>query len=163
MTKDKLRILAIDPATLCGYAHTAGVSGTWDLSVKKDESSGMRLIRLRAALAKVKKEHGVDLLVLEVARNSKFGNAVKIAGQIQGVIEVWAIDNNVDYRGYSPKEIKHHATGNGNADKDAMVAAAKKKWPKVKIVDNNHADALWVLDFALTEYGEVVRKDKDGG
>jgi Holliday junction resolvasome RuvABC endonuclease subunit len=95
---------------------------------------------------------------MEVARNSKFGNAVKIAGQIQGVIEVWCSDSKIEYRGYSPKEIKKHATGNGNADKDAMVAAAEKKWPKVKIVDNNHADALWLLDLASSEYGDLTKE-----
>jgi len=156
MAKKKLQILSLDPATKCGWAHVSGVSGTWDLSVKKDESSGMRLIRLRAALADIKERLGIDLLVFEASRNSKFGNAVKIAGQIQGVIEVWCIDNEVDYRGYSPTEIKKHGTGSGNADKPKMMAAAAAKWPKVKLVDDNHADALWLLDLALQEYGDLT-------
>jgi Holliday junction resolvasome RuvABC endonuclease subunit len=163
-TAKKLRILALDPATHCGFAHSSGPSGMWDLSVKRDESSGMRLLRLRAELIKLHEKHGIDLLVFEASRNSKFGNAVKIAGQIQGVIEVWALDNGVEYRGYSPKEIKKHATNNGNADKDAMVAAAEKKWPKIKIVSNDHADALHLLDLALSEYAVTLsEKDKGNG
>lgn len=158
MAKEKLRILALDPATKCGWAHSSGASGTWDLSVKKDESSGMRLIRLRKALIDIKTKSGVDLLVFEASRNSKFGNAVKIAGQIQGVVEVWAIDNGVEYRGYSPKEIKKYATDNGNADKTKMMAAAHEKWPKVKIVDDNHADAMWLLDLAQKEYGTLTQE-----
>lgn len=161
MSQEKLRILAIDPGTHCGWAHSDGSSGTWDLSVKKDESAGMRLIRLRTALTRLYRSSGVDLLVFEASRNSKFGNAVKVAGQIQGVMEVWAIDNEVEYRGYSPKEVKRHATGNGNADKPKMMAAATKKWPKVKLVDDNHADALWLLDLALSEYGAVTKENSN--
>ena len=157
MAKEKLRILSLDPGTLCGYAHTAGPSGTWDLSVKKDESSGMRLIRLRKSLADIHEKHGIDLLVFEAGRSSKFGRAINIAGQLQGTIEVWCIDNNVEYRGYSPKELKKFACNNGNASKEAMVAAAEKKYPKLKIVDDNHADALHLLDLATSEHKLITR------
>ena len=160
MAKNKLRILALDPATHCGYAHTNGNSGTWDMSVKQDESGGMRLIRFQAHLLEMFKQ-GVDLLVFEASRNLQYGNAVRVAGQLQGVLELVCTNEGVEYRGYSSKEIKKHATGNGNADKEAMVAAATKKWPKVKIVDDNHADALWLLDLALSEYGAVTRENKN--
>lgn len=150
-----MRILAIDPGTSCGFAHSSGVSGTWDLSVRRDESSGMRLIRLRAKLNEIKAAVGVDLLVFEAARNSKFANAVKVAGAIQGAMEVWAIDWAVDYKGYSPTEIKKHATGKGTADKVAMLRAASAKWPGLKIEDDNHADALWLLDFVTMRLGIV--------
>lgn len=143
------RILALDPATACGWAHVAGDSGVWDLSVKKDESKGMRLIRLRSYLNQVREKHGVELLVFEASRNSKFGNAVKVAAQIQAVIEMWCYDNGVEYCGYSPKTIKLHATGNGNASKDDMKVAAGEKFPGVKIEDDNHADALCLLNMAV--------------
>jgi len=35
------------------------------------------------------------------------------------------------------------------------VAAAKAKWPDKDIVDDNAADALWILDLAQEEYKEV--------
>ena len=140
-----MRVLAIDPGTNCGFAHSCGLSGTWDLSVRRDESSGMRLIRLRGKLNEIKASCGVDLLVFESARNGKFANAVKVAGAIQGAMEVWAIDCGVEYRGYSPSEIKKFATGKGNCGKGEMVSGAQVKWPGLKIEDDNHADALWLL------------------
>lgn len=149
----KLKILALDPATKCGWA-TSGASGVWDLRVKKDESSGMRLIRLRAKLDDVHKLVGIDLLVFEASRNMKYGQAVKIAAQLQGVIELWCTDNQIEYAAFSPAQIKKHATGKGNADKQAMIAAAKKKWIDREITDDNEADALWLLDLATSEYNQ---------
>ena len=145
-----MNILAIDPATHCGWAHSCGQSGTWNLSVRKDESGGMRLIRLRGKLAEIREAVGVDLVVFEASRNLQHGNAVRVAAQIQAVVECWCIDHGIEYRGYSPAEVKKHATGKGNAKKDAMMAGAMKRW-KLAAVTEDQADALWLLDLATSE------------
>jgi len=45
-------------------------------------------------------------------------------------------------------QIKKHATGNGRATKPQMIAAARRLgW---RPADDNEADALWLLDFAVT-------------
>lgn len=148
-----MKILAIDPATKCGWAHSSGISGTWDFKILRDESAGMRLIRFRGKLNEIYKDVGVDLLVFESARDSKGKRqgALVVQSEIQGVIKSWCEDHKVDYRGYSPKEVKKHATGNGNASKEAMVDAAEAKWKRV-IEDDNEADALWILDLAQSTY-----------
>ncbi len=151
-----MKILALDQATHCGFAHSDGQSGVWDLSVKKDESSGMRLIRLRLHLNEFSDK--TDILIFEASRNMKYGNAVRVAAEIQGLITTWAIDNNVEYTGVSPMVIKKHATGSGNASKGAMVDAAIEKWPEKGISDDNEADALWLLDFAEKLYLEGKSK-----
>lgn len=147
-----MKILALDPATHCGWAHNCGASGTWDLSIRRDESKGMRLIRLRGKLSEVKRAAGVDLVVYEAARHAgkKMQGALVVQAELQGVICLWCEDNGVEYRGYSPAEIKRHATGKGNANKDAMVQAAKLRWPEKCIGSDNTADALWILDYAVT-------------
>lgn len=150
-----MNILALDPATKCGWAHSNGLSGTWDLRVKADESSSMRLIRFRAKLAEMHKV-GIGLVVFEASRNSKYGAAVKVAAQLQAVIEMWCHDNEIAYRGYSPNEIKLHATGKGNADKDAMTRAAFARWPDKKITSCDEADALWLLDLANNDYAALA-------
>ncbi len=145
-----MKILALDQATTCGWAHSCGSSGVWDLSVRKDESGGMRWIRLRGKLNELRAAVGVDLLVFEASRNMKFGNAVRVAAGLQATVETWCVDNGVEYRGYSPKEIKKHATKNGNANKEQMQAAATAKgWT---FQDENEADALWILDLALSQF-----------
>jgi Holliday junction resolvasome RuvABC endonuclease subunit len=143
-----MKILAIDPATTCGWAHSDGFSGVWDLSVRRDESKGMRLLRLKGKIAEVHAATGVDLIVFEASRNSKNMSAVVLSAKFQGVIEAWATEKDVEYQGFSPAEIKKHATGKGNANKDAMMEAARRKWPHETIADDNHADALWILDLA---------------
>lgn len=144
-----LRILAIDPATHCGWAHSSGPSGTWDLSIRRDESSGMRLMRLRGKLAEFAAQ-GLDLIVFEAARHAapKMQGALVVQTELQSVIKVYCHDHGIEYRGYSPSEIKKHATGKGNANKDAMLATAREKWPLAGIEDDNQADALWLLDLA---------------
>ena len=150
-----LTILALDPATHCGWACSNGISGTWDLSIRRDESRGMRLIRLHGKLNEILKAEKIDLLVFESARNAgpKMQGALVVQAELQGVIILWAETNHVAYRGYSPMEIKKHATGKGNANKQAMIDAAKKKWTSVEIKDDNQADALWILDLAATTLG----------
>lgn len=149
MNKTKL---AIDPATKCGWA-TEYASGTWDLSIRRDESGGMRLVRLRGKLSEIHAATPVTLLVFEAARHAapKMQGALVVQSELQAVIKLWCQDNAVEFRGYSPSEIKKHATGKGNASKDSVVAAAKERWGN--IVDDNHADALWLLDLAEKEYG----------
>ena len=45
--------------------------------------------------------------------------------------------------------IKKYATGKGNAKKPHMLDAAKARW--TGIVDDNHADALWLLALVTSE------------
>jgi Holliday junction resolvasome RuvABC endonuclease subunit len=145
-----MKILALDPATKCGWAHSNRSSGVWDLSVRKDESKGMKLVRLSSKLEDMKKI--VELVVFEAARYAgpNQGNALVSHAEFQSVIKLWAINNKIDYRGYSATEIKKHATGKGNANKNQMIAAAiSQGWnPK----DDNEADALWLLNLAQSEY-----------
>jgi Holliday junction resolvasome RuvABC endonuclease subunit len=89
--------------------------------------------------------------VFESGRNSRHGRAVAVAGQLQGLIEVWCLDNEIDYRGYSPSEIKRWATGKGNADKDRVANAAIHRWPDTKFECWDQADALWLLDLAVRD------------
>lgn len=143
-----MKILSLDPATKCGWAHSDGMSGTWDLSIRRDESAGMRLLRLRGKLKEVMMSAGVELVTFEAARNSapKMQGALVIQAQLQAIIVTFCEDNGIEYRGFSPAEVKKHATGKGNAGKDDMIKAAKERWPMLPIVDDNHADALHILD-----------------
>ncbi len=141
-------ILALDPATHCGWAHSCGKNGVWNLSIVADESREMRLVRFRAELQKIHNKYGIDLIAFEASRNLRHGHAVKLAAQFQAVIELFCHDNNVNYKGYSAKTIKKFATGNGNANKEMMMEAANKQWPKIKLISDDHADALWLLEFA---------------
>jgi Holliday junction resolvasome RuvABC endonuclease subunit len=149
-----MKVLALDLATKTGWAHSCGASGVYDLSIRRDESSGMRLIRLNSKLNHIRDEIGIDLLIFEAARHNGPGmqGALVVHAELQGTVKLWCELNKVAFRGYSPSEIKKHATGKGNANKEKMVVAAEAKWPNVEIIDDNQADAMWLLDLALQEY-----------
>lgn len=57
----------------------------------------------------------------------------------------------IPYRGVPVGTIKHHVTGKGNADKEAVIAAVRALG--FDPVDDNEADALALLDWALKHGG----------
>lgn len=148
-----MNILALDVATHCGWATRNG-SGVWDLSIKRDESAGMRLIRFKSKLVEICNVDEIDLVVFE--RTAGFHkNALIVQAELHGVLKLFLEENNIDYRAYSAPEIKKHATGKGNANKKLMMETAKKHWPDIFIIDDNMADALWIYDLALNDYAIV--------
>jgi len=144
-----VNILALDPMTKCGWSHTNYDGGVWDLSIRPDESSGTRLIRFENKILEVMKV-GVEVIAFEipnVASGKKANtNALKLGSKLQAIIErLCEKTDGMECIGYNLQTIKKHALLNrpGRRNKEAMVSAAKEKWPKIEIVDDNHADALW--------------------
>lgn len=149
-----LNILALDIATHCGWAISRSLYGVWDISPKRDESVGMRLIRLRSKLNEILSLEKINLIVFE-RPGGKFKGAIIVQSEIQGQVKVFCEDHNIPYRAYSSQEIKKYATGKGNAGKPAMIAAAKEKlgYPNHKN-DDNEVDALWMMELAKSEYNK---------
>lgn len=144
-----MNILALDIATHTGWC-TKTASGVWDFSIKRDESSGMRLIRFKAKVREVIEKEQINLVVFE--RTAGFHkNAIIVQSELHGVLKLFLEENNIQYRAYSASEIKKFATGKGNAGKPLMIAAAKQKYPDVEIIDDNHADALHIYHLALND------------
>jgi Holliday junction resolvasome RuvABC endonuclease subunit len=114
----------------------------------------MRLIRLRSKLSEILQAEGISLLVYEAARHLGPGmqGALVVQSELQATIKLFCEDHGLSYRGYSPSEIKKHATGKGNAGKPLMREAAESVWPDRKFKDDNEIDALWLLDLAVQEY-----------
>lgn len=144
------KILALDVATNTGFCTRSG-SGTWNLSPKKDESKGMRLIRFKAKLKDICTVEAISLVVFEGAVSyGKFPNMV--GAEMIGVLKLFCEENSIEYRSYMPTEIKKSATGKGNAKKDMMVKAAQEKYNMVGN-DDNQADALHLYHHALKDLG----------
>lgn len=146
----ELKILSLDPATLCGWAHSSGASGYWDLNLKRDESPGMKLLKLRSKLTETKNTIGVDLLAYEAVRYAAGGHALIALAEIQGQIKAWCLENGVEYKGYSSTSIKTHATGKGRASKAEMVSAAIRISGKV-VESEDEADAICLMSLVKKE------------
>jgi crossover junction endodeoxyribonuclease RuvC len=156
--KELMPILALDPATQLGWALSPLLSGVWDLSLKRDESMGMKFLRLRAKLNELLDNYRIQLVVYEAARHAapKMQGSLVHQAQLQAIIIDWATTAKIESKGYSPKEIKKWATGNGNASKEIMLALAKKRWPEIAIVDDNQADALLLWQMATAEFKFLI-------
>lgn len=139
-----MKILALDPAEHCGWALSRFISGTWDFKIKRDESTGMRYFRFRAKMSEICEKEGIELIAYERPAGQHKTDIISHS-KFVGIIEEYCISNNIDYKGYSPSEIKMFATGKGNANKDMMVEAARKRL-KYNGSDKDEADALWVLE-----------------
>jgi Holliday junction resolvasome RuvABC endonuclease subunit len=148
-----LTILAVDPGTKTGWAlrlpDGSELSGTWDFSPRRGDGAGVRYLRLRVRLDEIHRLYSIDHLVYELpAGHFKSGAAADVIGGMVGNLQAWAEAAGVPYEAYAPGEIKRHATGKGNAPKDAILAAARNKWGD-SIADDNQADACWLLDLAV--------------
>lgn len=144
-----MKILAIDPASILGWAISNTEYGIWDLKTRKDESMGMKLLRLKAKLDEVFSIENFELIVYE-RPGGRNKNPIIHQSKLIGKIEEWSEEHNVQYRGYSATEIKKFATGKGNANKPAMIKAAKDKLGYLGD-DDNEADALWLLNLCKSD------------
>jgi Holliday junction resolvasome RuvABC endonuclease subunit len=150
-----VRILALDIATKCGFAYNgeAGrISGTWDLSTRRDESTGMKLLRLESKLVEFSKM-GVELIVFEAARHAapKMQGALVHQAKLQAIVERFCERRKIHGRGYSPAEIKAYMCGKGNAKKADVIEAVRKRFGYAGD-DDNEADAIGLLELARSTY-----------
>jgi len=147
--QQSLQILAIDPASILGWALSNEEYGTWDLRTRKDESIGMKLLRLESKLNEIYELKRPDIIAYERAAGMHKLSIIHQAKLI-GIIERWCEKKGVQYRAFSATEIKKFATGKGNAGKPKMIEAAKTKLGYAGN-DDNEADALWILNLCKSE------------
>lgn len=153
-----MNILALDPASkLTGWAHSDGTSGVWNLEEVSEPFESQIAARLTTLQKHLNVWQGcrLDIVVYETPFMGKQATAVLWGGRLQATIELWCYHSGVYCRGRSPSEIKKHACGKGNAKKLDMFKKAIKKWPDLDIIDDNHADALWLLDLATKAHAEA--------
>lgn len=144
------KLLALDLATNTGWC-TRSASGVWDLTPRKSESKGMRLIKLKASLSETCRVESINLIVFEGAVTyGKFPNHVGV--ELQGVLKLFCEENGIEYKSYMPTEIKKFATGKGNAKKEAMIEAAQTTYG-MQGKDDNQADAICLYHLAKKDLG----------
>ena len=146
-------VLALDPGTITGWAILlltgAILSGTWDFRPRRGDGAGVRFLRLRAKLDEIHRLYALGHVVYELpAGHYKSGAADDVIKGLVAHIQSWCEAACVPYEGFAPSEVKKHATGKGNAPKDAVVAAARARWGNEAIRDSNEGDARWILDLA---------------
>ena len=145
-----MKILAIDPGTMCGWAYFDGSQtsyGAWDLYNKRDEGVGYRYIRFKHFLNKMKDEKGIDLIFYEEVKRHAGVSAAHMYGAIVGHLQVFCEENKIPYKSIPIGTWKKHSIGSGNANKEKVLEVIKKKYPEIEQQDA--ADALGILQYVL--------------
>ena len=147
------KILALDPADKFGWALSNEIYGVWDIRVKRDESIGMKFLRLETKLIEIFQTQDIKLIAFE-RPGGRFKRDIINHSKLQGIIESFCAQHNLNHIGYSSKEIKKFATNNGNCGKALMISSAREKL-NYSGNDNNEADALWILELAKKEFNHL--------
>jgi len=155
-------LLALDLGEHTGWAGVAAewpadhflFSGVQHFPLYRGESVGMRFIRFKSWLNEMIERGKPAVIVYESAiafHASMY--AAQIAHGMAAILQVVATERKVELMTATPGEVKRAATGKGNAPKPVMLAAAREQFPAVKIIDDNHADALFLLRYAMVVLG----------
>lgn len=156
------RILAIDPATSCGWAWSDGIdrkSGTWDLAALGSSSKHAHLAALRERLLRLHAKLGIDHIGYEKVIHGRGMRSTESHAEKIAILKLVAVEIGATlHTGYGASSIKLYATGDGRADKSQMMLACERLLKVVPRTDDE-ADALWILEMRLKGY-EVTPSKK---
>lgn len=142
-----MKVLSLDIATNTGWK-TATTSGVWNLKPNRGESEGMRVVRFKSKVRELITLEGITLISYE--RPAGFHkSSIMVASEMVGVLKDLCIEMGVELACYSASQIKAFATGKGNANKDAMIAAARNLGFNPQ--DDNEADAIHLYNLTCKD------------
>lgn len=140
--------LGIDPGfARCGYAFIESKNSIYRIvesgliETFKETEYNQRLKKIYDDLNSLIKKIKPDNAAIEelfFSKNSK--TALKVA-ESRGVIILALTVNNIDFKEYKPKEVKSQITGNGNANKNAVIKMINL-FTSSKIIQDDTADAV---------------------
>ena len=149
-------ILALDLGTTTGWALRAHdgliTSGTASFKPGRYDGGGMRYLRFTNWLTEIDRLSGpIAAIWFEEVRRHAGTDASHVYGGLMATLTAWAELRGIPYAGTPVGTIKRHATGKGNAPKDAMIAAARARG--FSPADDNEADAIALLLWAIETNG----------
>jgi hypothetical protein len=152
-------ILALDLGTTTGWALRGFdgliTSGTASFKPGRFDGGGMRYLRFTNWVTEIDRLSGpIEAIYFEEVRRHLGTDAAHIYGGLMASLTSWAELRGVPYQGVPVGAIKRHATGKGNAPKEAMIAVARSRGYSPK--DDNEADAIAILHWALETQGGVA-------
>ncbi len=151
-------LLALDLGTTTGWALRTQdgliTSGTASFRPSRYDGGGMRYLRFTNWLTELDRLSGpIAAVWYEEVRAHAGTDAAHIYGGFLATLSAWAELRGVPYQGTPVGTIKRHATGKGNADKAAMISAARARGFSPS--DDNEADAIAILLWAIETNGGV--------
>lgn len=152
-------ILALDLGTTTGWALRSSdgliTSGTASFRNGRFDGGGMRYLRFTNWLGELERLSGpIAAIWFEEVRRHAGTDAAHVFGGLMASLTSWAELRGIPYQGVPVGTIKKHATGKGNAPKQAMIDAARARG--FSPADDNEADALAILHWAVETEGGVA-------
>jgi Holliday junction resolvasome RuvABC endonuclease subunit len=151
------QILAIDLGSTTGWAtsaHKLITSGTVSFRPSRYDGGGVRYLRFRHWLDQlIEPDDRIDAVYFEEVRRHIGTDAAHIYGGFLACLTAWCEERDIAYQGVPVGTIKRFITGKGNADKDAVIEAVRKRCYTPE--DDNEADAIAILLWALETKGGV--------
>ena len=151
-------ILALDLGTTTGWAlRSMGMitSGCLSLKSSRFDGGGMRYLRFTNWLGELDHLSGpIAAIWFEEVRRHAGTDAAHVFGGLLAVLTSWAELRGVPYQGVPVGTIKKFLTGQGNAPKQAMIDAARKRG--FSPTDDNEADAIAILLWAIDTKGGLA-------
>ena len=149
-------MLALDLGTTTGWAMRLSdgtiVSGTMSFRPGRYEGGGMRYLRFRSWMDELRRQAPtLSAVYFEEVRRHAGTDAAHIYGGFLAHLAAWCELRQLPYQGVPVGVIKRHATGKGNADKQAMISAVSSRG--FRITDDNEADAVAILLWAIETSG----------
>lgn len=154
--RQSARILAIDLGTTTGWAMAENgsiSSGEQDFhryagsKSRPAEHVGQPFVSFHDWLLGVVSERRPEAICYEEVYRWNGAAAARAFGAYRGMMLYAAAKAGIPCVPYSPSEIKRFMTNNGNASKEMVIAAVKRRFPSLAPdeIDNNRADALAIL------------------
>lgn len=144
-------ILALDIGTKTGFAillrSGETFSGTQNFSLRKNDHTALRWINFRTWLTEIMVRYSINAVVYEDVRRHSATRAGHVYGALKAIMEMACYVHKCELAGFGVGRIKKFATGKGNASKNEMMAAIDES---VDLIDDNHADAIHLLNYALS-------------
>jgi len=152
-------ILALDLGSTTGWAIRNSrcriLHGTAEFRPTRFEGGGMRYLRFGKWLDQtLEVTGGIDAVYVEEVRRHIGTDAAQVYGGLLATLTAWCEGHAIPYQGVPVGTIKRYATGKGNADKAAMIAAVRGRG--FEPADDNEADAIAILLWAIETHGGVA-------
>lgn len=149
------KVLALDLAQTCGHALIAnGIISSGSQCFKPSPkihklNPGLAFLNFHRWLRlRISDDKPLTIAFEEVYRWSSSAAAHSFNGFRAIMLEECHV-HSIKTVGYSPPSIKKFWTGNGRADKEAMVAHTYMRFPDLQLADDNEADAIAILHLHL--------------
>lgn len=155
---ERLAILALDLGSCTGWAFRGSEGqirhGVIVFKPQRFEGGGIRYLRFLRWLDELSDlSGGISSLFFEEVRRHAGTDAAHVYGGFLATLTTWCEQGGVPYMGVPVGTIKQHATGKGNASKSLIIEAMQAKG--FKVYDDNEADALALLHWALEKNGPL--------